>query len=315
MKTVSVAASALLIAAAAAKPHGHAHHVHHVAARDVVVTETEWHTDTVYVTEFIDSTTTYWVQDGKTSPGAPAPAPASTTVAASAAEFFEPSSSTDCTTTEEPTSTSQAPPPPPPTTTSSTTSTTAAAFSSSSVYTPPPPPPEPTTTQAPAEVETPPAPIATPSPSSVAPPPPPPPPPSSVAPPPPASPSPSPSEVAAPPPADVGTSTSTSTGGGYSGDITYYTVGLGSCGEDDSGADLSQNIVAIAVGLMGSQSNGNPMCGKTITISAGGKTTTATVKDKCMGCADHDIDVSEKVFLDLFGSLDGGREPCTWSFN
>jgi hypothetical protein len=66
---------------------------------------------------------------------------------------------------------------------------------------------------------------------------------------------------------------------------------------------------------MGSQSNGNPMCGKTITIHGGGKTTTATVKDKCMGCAPHDIDVSEKVFLELFGSLDGGREPVTWSFN
>ncbi|PTB54774.1 hypothetical protein M431DRAFT_84435, partial [Trichoderma harzianum CBS 226.95] len=109
--------------------------------------------------------------------------------------------------------------------------------------------------------------------------------------------------------------TSSSSSDEYSGDITYYTIGLGSCGEDDSGQDQSASIVAIAVGLMGSQSNGNPMCGKTITIHGGGKTTTATVKDKCMGCAPHDIDVSEKVFLELFGSLDGGREPVTWSFN
>jgi hypothetical protein len=67
---------------------------------------------------------------------------------------------------------------------------------------------------------------------------------------------------------------------------------------------------------MGSQSNGNPLCGKTITItSSSGKSTTATVKDKCMGCAYNDIDVSEKVFLDLYGSLDSGRDQVTWYFN
>lgn len=108
----------------------------------------------------------------------------------------------------------------------------------------------------------------------------------------------------------------TASGTTRAGDLTYYTVGMGACGEDDTGADNSQNIVAISHLLMGTQSNGNPMCGQSITINtADGKTASAVVKDKCMGCAITDIDVSEKVFLQLFGSLDGGRLPVTWSFD
>jgi expansin (peptidoglycan-binding protein) len=78
---------------------------------------------------------------------------------------------------------------------------------------------------------------------------------------------------------------------------------------------LTEAVVAISADQMGAQSNGNPMCGKTITINANGKTTTATVKDKCPGCASGSIDVSEKVFLALFGDLGVGRAPVTWSFN
>jgi hypothetical protein len=74
------------------------------------------------------------------------------------------------------------------------------------------------------------------------------------------------------------------------GDLTYYTVGMGACGEDDTGKDETENIVALSHLLMGTVSNGNPMCGKTITISSGGKTVVATVKDKCMGCAIDAID-------------------------
>jgi hypothetical protein len=74
------------------------------------------------------------------------------------------------------------------------------------------------------------------------------------------------------------------------GDMTYYTLGMGSCGEDDTGLDNKTPIVAISHIVMGEKSNGNPYCGKTITISYGGKTLVATIKDKCMGCAANDID-------------------------
>ncbi|KAG9249943.1 allergen Asp F7 [Emericellopsis atlantica] len=102
----------------------------------------------------------------------------------------------------------------------------------------------------------------------------------------------------------------------HNGEITYYTVGLGACGEDDAGMDQVENIVALSHELMGTQSNGNPMCGQTITITVGGKSASATVRDKCMGCAMNDIDVSEKVFKALFGgSLTSGRQPVEWSFD
>lgn len=290
MKTFTVA-SALLVAAAAAKPH-HGHHAHHHVARDEVVTKVEWHTEFVTATEVIDSTVTYLVQDGKTS----TLAPTSSGLAASAGEFLEPSSSTtpsSSSTPAVPTTTSQAPPPPPPTT---------AAASSSSVFTPPPPPPPQTSSQVSVQA-VPPAPSS----SSAAPPPPPP----VETPTPSPSPSPSPSQ-----PAAGGSGSSGSSGAGsFTGDITYYTVGLGSCGVDNSGQDLTQNLVAINWEQMGTQSNGNPMCGKTITISAGGKSTTALVVDKCMGCASGAIDVSEKVFTELFGGLGLGRGTCSWSFN
>lgn len=101
----------------------------------------------------------------------------------------------------------------------------------------------------------------------------------------------------------------------YTGDLTYYTLGLGACGIDNSGEDTTANIVAMNYEQMGDQSNGNPMCGKTITITANGNSAQAVIQDKCMGCAHGDIDVSEKVFLAIFGDLSVGRAEVTWSFD
>lgn len=101
----------------------------------------------------------------------------------------------------------------------------------------------------------------------------------------------------------------------HSGDLTYYDVGLGACGFDDSGKDDSENIAALSHLLMGTQSNGNPMCDQTITISANGKTATVTVRDKCMGCDKDDVDVSKAAFKELFGGLDEGRTQVEWWFN
>ncbi|KAM5383349.1 hypothetical protein ACJA88_003882 [Fusarium oxysporum] len=99
------------------------------------------------------------------------------------------------------------------------------------------------------------------------------------------------------------------------GEFTYYDIGQGACGEDDTGKDDSINIVALSHLLMGELSNSNPMCGKTITIKANGKTCQATVADKCMGCAINDIDVSRKVYEEIWGSLDSGRTEVEWWFN
>ena len=60
-------------------------------------------------------------------------------------------------------------------------------------------------------------------------------------------------------------------------------------------------MVALPYSLMGPKSNSNLYCGKTITITyiAIGKTTTATMVDKCMGCDGFLIDLSNAAFLDL----------------
>ncbi|EWG40676.1 hypothetical protein FVEG_02982 [Fusarium verticillioides 7600] len=115
-----------------------------------------------------------------------------------------------------------------------------------------------------------------------------------------------------------GSSSGSSSSGGSDtkhGEFTYYDIGQGACGEDDTGKDDSINIVALSHLMMGPLSNNNPMCGKTITIKANGKTCQAKVADKCMGCALNDIDVSRKVYEEIWGSLDSGRTEVEWWFN
>ena len=75
-------------------------------------------------------------------------------------------------------------------------------------------------------------------------------------------------------------------------------------------------MVALPHGLMGPESNDNLYCGRTITITciATGKTTTATVADKCMGCDGFSIDLSEAAFLEL-DALAVGRTSASWYFN
>ncbi|KAK4463463.1 putative allergen asp f7 protein [Cladorrhinum samala] len=121
--------------------------------------------------------------------------------------------------------------------------------------------------------------------------------------------------VETPNPVDNGNSGGGAPASSHNGDLTYYAVGLGACGYDDTGKDHSENIVAVSHLLMGTQSNGNPYCGKTITVSNGVKTVQATVRDKCMGCAMEAIDGTEKMFVELFGSLDVGRGTVKWWFN
>lgn len=111
------------------------------------------------------------------------------------------------------------------------------------------------------------------------------------------------------------TESTSSTSSTHSGDLTYYDVGLGACGFDDNGLDMSDNIVALSHEMMGTQSNGNPYCNRKVVITANGKTVTATVRDKCMGCAFNDIDVSKKAFLDVFGALTDGRKKVEWAFS
>ncbi|KAF4334770.1 rasp f 7 allergen [Fusarium beomiforme] len=286
MKSFTLA-SAFLAAAAVAQPHGNPHGNHHRRhhqndKRDVV-TEIEWVTEIEYVTKMVDATTTVWVRPEAEPTSAPQPE----------------------TTQPAPKKEKKPAPPPAPTTTLVT-----------SAYTPPPPP-EPTTeaeaapestsqyvapvkptTQAPAPQPT----VEAPKPKPV-----------SKAPEPETEVAPVQQEKAAKP-ASGGSSSGGSSAAKH-GEFTYYDIGQGACGEDDSGKDDSIAIVALSHLLMGPESNNNPMCGKTITIKANGKTATAIVADKCMGCDLNDIDVSRKVYKEIWGSLDSGRTEVEWWFN
>lgn len=135
-------------------------------------------------------------------------------------------------------------------------------------------------------------------------------------PPPPAQPKPAKPEPAEPKPKPGNGGGGGGNGKSKIGEITYYDLGLGACGKDDSGKDNTGNIVALSHLLMGEQSNGNPMCGQTITITANGKSVQGIVRDKCMGCGKDDVDVSKKMFKELFfGTLTAGRKPMSWSFD
>ncbi|PYI20979.1 hypothetical protein BO99DRAFT_401464 [Aspergillus violaceofuscus CBS 115571] len=83
-----------------------------------------------------------------------------------------------------------------------------------------------------------------------------------------------------------------------SGDITYYEVGLGSCGETNTD---SEHVLALSHTIMQKS-----YCGKSVTINYGGKTATGTIVDTCMGCAEGSIDLSSSLFLEL-AELGAGR--------
>ncbi|KAL2148380.1 hypothetical protein VTH82DRAFT_2300 [Thermothelomyces myriococcoides] len=299
MKSAVFVAS-LLASLAAAQPHGHGHgHAHHHRRREHSHNKrgviTTWVTETVYetVTAYVDDTTTQLIM--------PSTKVTSTTI------------STE--TTPEPSPGVFIPEPETSSTSSSTTTTTTVQAPPTSKVVPPPPPPPP-------ESPTPKPPKPSPTTLSVVVPP-------------------LPTSSLAPPTygdgddsddgygdsddgygdgdgdGDGGDDGSGGSGGQVirTGEITYFALGLGSCGFDDSGKDHSENIVAVSSSLMGAQSNGNPLCGKTITVKANGNTAQAVVHDKCPSCSVNDIDASEHLFLDLFGSLDIGRGEIEWYFN
>ncbi|GAB1742611.1 hypothetical protein NU219Hw_g8149t1 [Hortaea werneckii] len=100
----------------------------------------------------------------------------------------------------------------------------------------------------------------------------------------------------------------------YTGDITHYSPGLGSCGWTSSSSDA---IVAIAHGIMdnGANPNNNPLCGQYITISYQGSTHQAKVVDTCPGCEDAAIDLSPSLFETVAPNGDGRVHGVEWWFN
>ncbi|KAG9783404.1 hypothetical protein ABEF93_004420 [Exophiala dermatitidis] len=100
------------------------------------------------------------------------------------------------------------------------------------------------------------------------------------------------------------------------GDVTHWDGGLGACGWNvDTASELQ---VALPVGFMGSQSNGNPYCGRSITLynPTSGTTVQAKVGDKCMGCVGRAIDCTDALFTSITdGTGDGRVSGIQWWLN
>lgn len=113
-----------------------------------------------------------------------------------------------------------------------------------------------------------------------------------------------------------GSSPTSPSGSVHTGDITYYAPGLGSCGITNSASD---HIVALAADMMlpmdPPNPNDNPLCGRSITISYGGKTAVATIEDTCPGCSGASLDLTPSLFQ-IFEPLAVGRvSGVEWWYN
>ncbi|KAI9224290.1 hypothetical protein BC828DRAFT_335304, partial [Blastocladiella britannica] len=86
--------------------------------------------------------------------------------------------------------------------------------------------------------------------------------------------------------------------------------GLGACGYALYDTDA---IVAVSFGDFAAFSGSTPngACGKTVSISHGGKTITAKIADKCGGCVNGDVDMTPVLFNQLYGDLGLGRVQGT----
>lgn len=99
----------------------------------------------------------------------------------------------------------------------------------------------------------------------------------------------------------------------HSGSLTYNPFGgnTGACGKAINDGDAT---VAVAPSYFtASNSNNDPVCGKTVNIIYQGVTTSAQVWDKCAGCGDGDLDATPGLFTKIVGSTDPGRVSIEWN--
>jgi hypothetical protein len=107
----------------------------------------------------------------------------------------------------------------------------------------------------------------------------------------------------------------------YTGDLTWYQVGLGACGWNNVPSD---HIVAISESIFDSYassegeggSNSNPVCGKYVTITGvNGSPYQAKVVDRCTGCNSSSLDLSEDFFNTVTNNGDGRVHNMKWSWD
>ncbi|KAG2202634.1 hypothetical protein INT47_002066 [Mucor saturninus] len=100
----------------------------------------------------------------------------------------------------------------------------------------------------------------------------------------------------------------------FSGDGTWFDIGLGSCGQTNTDTDFVAALNAPQM-MNGANPNANPMCGKQIKITnpANGKSVTVKIVDTCPPCASGSVDLSPAAF-GAIADLSAGRIKINWVF-
>jgi hypothetical protein len=99
------------------------------------------------------------------------------------------------------------------------------------------------------------------------------------------------------------------------GDATFFHTGLGACGKVSNDSQL---VCALPGAVFDKKTpngnpNKNPLCGRKVKVTRGGKSVTVRVVDRCGPCKSNDIDLSPTAFGKL-ASLGVGRTQVTWKF-
>ncbi|KAG6888691.1 hypothetical protein C0995_006681, partial [Termitomyces sp. Mi166 len=106
--------------------------------------------------------------------------------------------------------------------------------------------------------------------------------------------------------------------GTQTGQGTFYSTGLGACGivnkDSDHIAAVSHLLFDAFPGYDGVNPNDNPMCGKQVSVSYGGKSVTVTLTDRCTGCALTDLDFSPSAFNILADFSVGRIQDIEWNW-
>jgi len=101
----------------------------------------------------------------------------------------------------------------------------------------------------------------------------------------------------------------------HSGDGTFTTFGLGSCGSTNNNNQL---VVGVSTEFFnnfpggGSNPNDNPICGRQIQASFNHTTVTVEIVDTCVGCAEFDLNFSPAAFTKFAKESVGRIHGVSW---
>jgi len=101
----------------------------------------------------------------------------------------------------------------------------------------------------------------------------------------------------------------------HTGQATFTDEGVGSCGFTNTNSQL---VVGVSTAFFNAfpgattNPNNNPICGKSITATFNGKSVTAEIVDKCVSCAEFDLNFSPTAFSVLANQDLGRISGVSW---